>query len=65
MANYDYKCPTCSFVDSIHMKISDDLPVTCLKCFKDGNECNMQKQVSKPSVHFKGSGFYETDYKNK
>lgn len=66
MPTYDYKCIQCSFADSIHMKISDDIPVCCIKCFKDGKEYKMQKQISKPAgIHFKGSGFYETDYKGK
>lgn len=36
--------------------------------FPDCHKCNkpMRKLISAPAaIHFKGSGFYETDYKNK
>lgn len=66
MPTYEYKCPTCSFVNSLYMKIGNEVPVSCIGCFKDGKEYIMQKQISKPAgIHFKGSGFYETDYKGK
>jgi len=60
MPFYDYKCPTCGVVREIKASINET--PNLLHCgYKQ-----MQHQVVKPlSVHFKGSGFYETDYKGK
>ncbi len=61
MPTYDYKCPKCNEeLIEIH-KMFDENTRLCPKC----NE-KMLKQF-KPclGVHFKGTGFYETDYKGK
>ncbi len=61
MPTYDYKCPKCNRTYEVIAKCADEGRETkCVYCFVD-----LVKQVSKPAVHFKGSGFYETDYKNK
>ncbi len=60
MPMYDYKCPTCGVIREIRASVNEKPAL--LHCgYKQ-----MEKQVSKPgAVHFKGSGFYETDYKGK
>jgi putative FmdB family regulatory protein len=60
MPAYDYKCKVCSEVFEIVRKSSDDAAVPCPAC---GGET---KQVFHPvGVHFKGSGFHNTDYRKK
>ena len=60
MPAYDYKCKSCSEVFEITRKATDDTPVACPSC---GGET---KQLFHPvGVHFKGTGFHNTDYKKK
>jgi putative FmdB family regulatory protein len=59
MPNYDYKCPKCSCVKEIFHRINDIPNIVCACGDK------MYKAISNSPVHFKGSGFYETDYKGK
>lgn len=60
MPLYDYKCPTCGCIREIKASINET--PNLLHCgYKQ-----MEKQVSTPaSIHFKGSGFYKTDYKDR
>jgi len=61
MPIYDYKCSKCGFQIEIHQSINSKVEQCCLTCSEP-----MQKQVSTPaSLHFKGSGFYQTDYKDR
>lgn len=58
MPAYDFRCTACSNVSEVRRSASDDSPVPCPVC---GGET---KQVFHPvGVHFKGSGFHNTDYK--
>ena len=63
MPIYEYICPTCGYEEEVLQSV-DASP---LKCRKESKSyfCNteMIKKISKTSVIFKGSGFYETDYK--
>lgn len=61
MPTYEYKCPLCKEIKQVQHKM-DEMPcVICLTCHR-----NMQKGFGGGSaIHLKGSGFYETDYKNK
>lgn len=61
MPIYNYKCRICNQDEEIEHKINVD------KIFECGF-CNgiMDKKITIPSKPiFKGSGFYETDYKDK
>ena len=65
MPIYEYVCSKCSYLfEVLHSLNEKDLKVC-------GEYCLIQdiglvkKKMSKPSVLFKGSGFYETDYKKK
>jgi len=62
MPTYTYRCPECKFtIDATH-KVNDVHTITCSQCMQS----NMNKIPSLgTNVHFKGSGFYETDYKKK
>ena len=58
MPAYDYKCKSCSEVFEIIRPASEDAPVPCPAC---GGET---KQVFHAvGVHFKGTGFHNTDYR--
>lgn len=60
MPIYEYACPKCGAVREVMRVIEErDLPVYC--------ECSesMERQLARPGLHFKGSGFYATDYKRK
>ena len=53
---YDYKCPKCkAYQVVVHDFHSTDV-IDCPEC---GDV--MEKQISLPAVHFKGTGFYKTD----
>lgn len=61
MPTYDYECKHCKQVFELFHSISDDTQKKCEKCG------NVMKRLigSGCGVIFKGSGFYETDYKRK
>lgn len=61
MPTYDYKCPKCKKIEQHLHKMSEDLALFCIDC-----DSIMLKCIGGGiGVHFKGSGFYETDYKGK
>ena len=56
MPAYDYRCLECSTVCEITRRALDDSPIACPSCG------GATKQLFHPiGVHFKGSGFYNTD----
>lgn len=60
MPAYDFRCTSCAHVFEIVRKATDDSPVPCPECG------GTTKQVFHPvGVHFKGSGFHNTDYRKK
>jgi len=52
---YDYKCKKCGFEDEYILPVEHRTPQHC--------GVFMERQYSAPQIIFKGSGFYETDYK--
>jgi|TARA_R110002167_G_scaffold70826_1_gene199951 putative FmdB family regulatory protein len=65
MPFYTFKCPSCNKEEELLQGMSDKLPL-CKECDLKNYLVEMQrvfKSVGKPK--FKGSGFYETDYKGK
>jgi len=57
MPIYEYRCPN-GHVFELFQKMGDDPPPTCEVC-----EAGPLERVLYPvAVHFKGSGFYATDY---
>ena len=70
MPVYTYKCNTCGLKEDFIKTTEDSKTQLCPKCCYnpnlDGDDEKMTRvysNIGKPK--FKGSGFYETDYKDK
>ena len=61
MPIYEYKCESCSYVFEELQKISDAPLKKCPECQKE----TLRKQITAAGFKLKGSGWYETDFKNK
>lgn len=60
MPTYEYYCPDCDKDLEIFHSMKEDARKECPQCKKT----NLTRKISGGSgVIFKGSGFYETDYK--
>jgi putative FmdB family regulatory protein len=57
---YEYKCPK-GHVFEVFQRIDDPPPELCETC----GEGPLQRVLHPVAVHFKGSGFYSTDYGSK
>lgn len=62
MPTYEYKCDTCNEVFEIFHSISADPKTECPQKECDGKISRMISSGS--GMLFKGSGFYETDYRS-
>lgn len=60
MPLYEYKCSKCGYSFEILHKVTD---VPLKKCIKCGGP--VKKLISPPTLQFKGSGWYVTDYTQK
>jgi len=60
MPLYEYQCRKCGHRFERIQKFTDPPPKKCLEC---GGK--VDQLISSPAVHFKGSGFYATDYGRK
>ena len=60
MPLYEYQCTECKQKIEILQKFSDPLLSECSEC---GGE--LERVLSVPSIRFKGSGWYVTDYSGK
>jgi putative FmdB family regulatory protein len=54
---YEYRCDDCGTSFEVLQKMSDDPLVACEQC---GG--HLSKVLHPVAIHFKGSGFYTTDY---
>jgi len=61
MPIFDFTCEACGCSKELLRKISDPIVMECPECHKEA----FKKQVSAPSFHLNGSGWYVTDFKNK
>jgi putative FmdB family regulatory protein len=61
MPIYEYRCSTCQFQDDLMIKVSAATTLQCPSCQNN----TFEKLVSAPSFKLSGSGWYETDFKNK
>ena len=61
MPIYEYRCSSCQFQDDLMLKVSAATTLQCPSCQKN----TFEKLVSAPSFKLSGSGWYETDFKNK
>ena len=57
MPIYEYKCPK-GHVFELFQKMTDSPPKVCEVC----GESPIERVLYPVAVHFKGSGFYSTDY---
>jgi len=62
MPLYEYQCDACGARFEAIRKFSDPPLETCAKCGVTGQ---VQKLISSPAFHLKGSGWYATDYAKK
>jgi putative FmdB family regulatory protein len=60
MPIYEYKCPNGHLFEVIH-GMSEPSPETCEVC----GASPLQRVLHPVAVHYKGSGFYSTDYGRK
>jgi putative FmdB family regulatory protein len=60
MPLHEYKCENCGITFEVIQKFSDPAVETCRNC---GGK--VQRLLSAPAIHFKGSGWYVTDYARK
>ena len=61
MPLYDFLCSNCEHQDEVIAKLSDGSIMVCPVC----KNKTFKKQLSAPHFKLKGSGWYETDFKNK
>lgn len=62
MPHYDYACKFCGHTLEAFQRMSEDPLKKCPECKRMG----LQRQIGTGAgIIFKGSGFYETDFKNK
>lgn len=61
MPTYDYKCKECEITFEYFQKMTDEHIKNCIEC---GGEVKRMIGSGMTPI-FKGSGFYETDYKAK
>jgi putative FmdB family regulatory protein len=66
MPTYDYKCTSCGHNQEVFLSMSNAINRILKKCTNCTNNI-LEKQVAStpPTVEYRGSGFYTTDYKNK
>ena len=61
MPIYEYHCLECGHAKDVLQKLSDPLLTECPVCEKS----SFNKKVSAPKFKLKGTGWYETDFKDK
>ena len=57
MPLYEYRCHSCDQVIEVLQKFSDNPLSVC-----EGCGGRLERLISPPGLHFKGSGWYVTDY---
>lgn len=60
MPIYEYKCEECGHAMEAIQKFSEDPLTECPECGKPA----LKKQLSASAFHLKGSGWYQTDFKD-
>ncbi len=61
MPTYEYRCGTCTHQFEVFARMSDPDPEVCEAC----GASTLEKVLFPVAVHYKGSGFYSTDYNAK
>jgi putative FmdB family regulatory protein len=63
---YDYRCRECGAIQIEEHSMKDEPIIYCNQCRSVGKQVQMDRVISGGcGIIFKGSGFYETDYKVK
>jgi len=57
MPIYEYECEGCERIFEVIQRIADPLVTTCEIC---GG--TVRRRISTPAIHFKGPGWYVSDY---
>ena len=57
MPIYEFKCPKGHYFE-VFQRMTDDPPEVCTEC----GRAPLQRVLHPVAVHYKGSGFYSTDY---
>ena len=60
MPIYEYQCSACGHELEALQKMSDDALLYCPECHAE----TLKKKISAAAFQLKGSGWYETDFKN-
>lgn len=58
MPTYEYRCEQCSHQFEVFARMSDPAPEQCEAC----GQSALVKVLFPVAVHYRGSGFYSTDY---
>ena len=61
MPIYEYYCTRCSHKEDVLQKFGEPAIVKCPECQKK----TLKKKISAPGFQLKGTGWYETDFKDK
>ncbi|MCE5181196.1 MAG: zinc ribbon domain-containing protein [Betaproteobacteria bacterium] len=61
MPIYEYRCSSCGFQKEFIQKMSDAPLTACPECKQE----TLAKMLSAAGFQLKGSGWYQTDFKNK
>ena len=61
MPIYEYACNVCGHELELLQGFRDEPITTCPVCRRD----EMKRKISAAAFHLKGTGWYETDFKNK
>ncbi len=61
MPIYEYKCAQCEHKLEMLQKMSEPAETICPEC----GQASLKKQISAVAFQLKGTGWYETDFKNK
>lgn len=71
MPFYEYKCSTCGKTFDVMQSMSDDPLTQCTgqTCVREDGKRRGRGKIARvlhaPAIHFKGSGFHNTDYGSK
>ena len=60
MPVYEYECPSCKKRKDLLRRVQERNYTVKCECGRD-----MSRTLGSPGLIFKGTGFYETDYKKK
>jgi putative FmdB family regulatory protein len=61
MPTYEYQCSQCQHYLTAFQKITDEPLKLCPKC----GESQLQKRISASAFQLKGTGWYQTDFRDK